>query len=847
MKHSQPQTKKSPHRSLFVLLTSTILVSSGASVFAQVAAPTKAEPAAENSVQLDDIVVSARKVSERAQDIPISMTTATANILAQQNIQAASSLDKFTPSLKMNALTDGPSSPTVALRGQVTSDSLLSVDQPIGLYRDGVYIARISGSFGRLFDTERVEILKGPQGTLYGRNTTGGAIVLYSVQPKIGEPVGGYVTARYGSKQTREFEGAINVPLGEMAAMRFSGSHANSDGFATSIQPNGNTTKIDRERSDSFRAILQANPRDDFRINIAGDWTNIKSRGLAARLTNIESLDALSQGGAGVLTEVALETRLAAGLDPDTTAFEVLVPQGDCAQQLATCDPAAIGAVLGAARNDLLNVAGGFKNRQTGGTAKSTDGRDYAFADIKTWGVAATLEYDIGEITLKSITAFRKTKSDTFNDLDGTPFDILQTETKLDQKQFSEELQATGRAIDGKLSWLVGGFYFTESGSDVAQTQNLAVLALFNPLVASPYTAIGYSTNSSVSGFGQATFNFTDRLSVTGGLRYTRDRKRMDLINVRTNDNLETADGNLNECLLPGNGALADGLLPQSLLTRDPVSGFAIGGQCLAKFNNTFSAWSYTAGFDYKPADNILVYAKTGRGFRSGGHNFRGRNIGVAYQPYQPETLTDFEVGVKSDLFGKRLRLNVSGYRSNYNNLQRSVTFFSNGTTAYSIANAGKAKITGLEVEATAIVSDDFKIGGTFGYVKPKYKVFVDKLGIDRSAEPFLYVPTYSYSAYANWDASLGNVGRLNLNVDWSWQSKSIYDVAANSTEPSYGLLGARASLALESVPVSISVFATNLLNKEYFSQPPLESSLGYVLKYSGRPRTVTAELKYSF
>jgi iron complex outermembrane recepter protein len=853
MKYSNFVMNKRQRRSLLLLLASTVLVSSGASVFAQTAAPAKQAPADTNTVTLDDIVVTARKVSERAQDIPISMTAVTASVLAQQNINSVASLEKFTPSLKMSSITDGPSSPSVALRGQITSDTLLSADQPIGLYRDGVYIARQSGAFGRLVDIERVEVLKGPQGTLYGRNTTGGAIVLYSVQPKIDEPVGGYVAARYGSQQSREIEGAINVPLGANAAMRISGIHANNDGFATSIQPNDTSNDIDQERTNSLRAIVQYNPRDDLRINIAADWANIKSRGMAARLTKFQPLDQLSDGAAGVLLNVALETRLAQGVDPETAAAEVFGPFDPAFTDPSSplYDPFSGFAVLDGARTDLLNAGAAFGKSQTGGTATALDGRNYAFADIKFWGVGATIEYDIGEVTLKSITAFRKTKSDTFNDLDGTAFNILQTETLLDQKQFSQELQATGRAIDGKLSWLVGAFYFKESGTDTAVTQNLGTLALFNPRVATPYTAIGDSTNSSISGFGQATYNFTDKLSVTGGLRYTRDRKRMDLINVRKLDNFRDKASNFAECLLPGQGPLGNGLLPQfpqSLLIRD-ATGAPVGGECLAKFNNVFSSLSYTAGVDYKPADNILVYAKTGRGFRSGGHNFRGRAIGAAYQPYEPETLTDYEIGIKSDLFGKRLRLNMSGYISSYNNLQRSVAAFVPETqsTTYSLANAGKAKISGVELEATAVVTDGLKIGGSFGYVKMKYKTFIDKRGVDRSAERFLNIPTYSYSLYTNLDVPVGDTARFNLNVDWAWQSDTAYDATPTSVEPSYGLLGARASLSVETVPISISVSATNLLKKEYFSQPPLDGSLGYVLQFSGRPRTVMAEIKYNF
>jgi iron complex outermembrane recepter protein len=847
MKYSHSVVIKRKPRSLLLLLASTVLVSTGTSVFAQTAAPADA-----NTIQLDDIVVVARKVTERAQDVPISMTAVTASTLARQNVNSVSALEKFTPSLKMSSVIEGTSSPAVALRGQITGDSLLSADQPIGLYRDGVYFARVTGAFGRLFDTERVEVLKGPQGTLYGRNTTGGAIVLYSVQPKLDEPVGGYVTARYGTTQSRELEGAINVPLGSKAAMRVSGIHANSNGFATSIRPNNTQTEIDKELTNSLRAIVQFNPRDDLRINFAADWTKIKTRVTAARLAKFRPLDQVNQGGGALLANVALETRLAQGIDPETAANEVFgaidpnSPLND--PNSPFYNPLAAFDVLNNARNDLLNVAGSFKARQTGGTATSLDGRDYSFADVRLWGVGATVEYDIGEITLKSITAFRKTKSDTFNDLDGTPFNILQTETLLDQKQFSEELQATGRAIDGKLSWLLGAFYFRESGTDTALTNSLATLGLFNPRVQSVYTALADQTNSSISGFGQATYNFTDRLSVTGGLRYTRDNKRMDLINVGKTDNLRDAASNLAACLLPGQGPLATGQFPESLLIRD-ATGAITGGQCLAKLNKSFSSLSYTAGFDYKPADNILVYAKTGRGFRSGGHNFRGRAVGAAYQPYDPETLTDYEIGIKSDLFGKRLRLNVSGYIAKYNNLQRSVAAFDIPTqsSTYSIANAGKAKISGIELEATAIVADDFKLGGTFGYVKAKYLTFVDKLGVDRSAEPFFQIPAYSYSVFANWDTPVGDSARLNLNVDWAWQSKLAYDSTPQAVEPSSGLLGARASLSIEQAGVSISVSATNLLNKEYFSQLPIENSLNYVLQFGGRPRTVMAEVKFDF
>jgi iron complex outermembrane recepter protein len=841
-------------RTALLLACGTILSCSGSAiVLAQAtatAAPDNGIVPDQGGVTIGDIIVRARKVSERAQDVPVSITTVTADVLAQQNILLGAALDKITPSLKMNALTDGPSSPTIALRGQVTSDSLLSVDQPIGLYRDGVYIARLTGSAGRLLDVERVEVLKGPQGTLYGRNTTGGAIVFYSVQPEVGGPAKGFVTGRYGTKNNREIEAAINVPLGDKAAARFSAGHSDSDGFGVHIRPNGSTTDIDKERTSLFRAILQANPSDNLRINIAGDFADIKSRGMAGRLTNIETVDVtnpgtpdfsvlpggLSGGAFGVLSSTALETLLAAGVDP----FDAL----------GQIDPTSSSFninLLQQARTDLLTASSRLQNRQTGGTAQSLDGRDFAFADVRAWGAAATLEYDVGDVTLKSISAFRKTKSDTFNDLDGTAFSILQTETLLDQKQFSQEIQATGRSFSDKLTWLLGAFYFRESGSDIALTQNLGAIAVFDPRVASPYNAIGSSVNTSISGFGQATYKFTDSLSFTGGVRYTADRKQMDLINTRS-FNFGAATSDLDNCLLPGQGALTAGLLPQSRLIRDAM-GVATGGQCVAEFNNKFSDWSYTAGLDFKPTENILLYAKTSRGFRSGGQNFRGRGFGAAYQPYRPETLTDFEIGIKSDWFGKRLRLNVSAYQSNYNDLQRFITFFSQElqATASSVANAGKARIKGLEAEATAIVTDDLKIGGTFGYVDPKYTVFTDQLGIDRRNERFLNILNYSYSLYANWNAPIGNVGRLNTNVDWSWQSSTPYDVLPNSVEPGYGLLGARVALKLDAVPLTIAVSGANLLNKDYFSQPPLENSLGYVFRYSGRPRTVNVELSYQF
>ncbi len=845
--------KNSARKTLTLLFSATMLASGNFGVaYSQQSTKADAkEDASTSEAQLDEIIVMARKVSERVQDIPISITVANAESLAQQNIQLGSALDKITPSLKMNSQVDGPSSPSITLRGQTASDALLSADQPIGIYRDGVYLARLTGSAGRLLDVARVEVLKGPQGTLYGRNTTGGAIVFYSVQPEVGGPLQGFLTGRLGSANNREIEGAINVPLGDKAALRFSAGHANTDGFGTRVLLANNTdTKIDKERTTLFRGILQYNPTDNLRINIAGDFADIKSRNMPGRITNFEAVDVtnpgtldgsvlpggLSEGAFGTLASVATENLLGAGVDPVIVGG--LITPGS---------PIFDINVFQQARTDILAASNALRERQTGGTAKSLDGRDYPFADIRVWGVAATLEYDIADMTLKSISAFRKTKSDTFNDLDGIAFNILQTETLLDQKQFSQELQASGRAFNDKLTWLIGTFYFRESGSDGTYTQNLNGLALLDPRVAVPYIAIGESVNTSIAGFTQATFKFTHNLSLTAGVRYTSDRKRMDLINTKS-FNTQTAVSNLNDCLLPGQGPLDVSLLPQSLLIRDEF-GVPVNGQCLAKFNNKFSDWSYTAGLDYKLSDTILLYAKTSRGFRSGGHNFRGRGFGATYQPYEPETLTDIEVGVKSDLFGKRLRLNLSGYRSNYNNLQRTVASFSRelNQTTYSIASAGKARIYGFEAEATAIVTDNLKLGGTFGYVDAKYKVFTDKRGIDRSKEPFLYVPSYSYSLYGNLDAPVAKLGVLNLNLDWSWQSSTAYDAGPNSTEPGYGLLGARVALKFDAAPLTLSIFGTNLLDKDYFSQTPLESSLGYVFRFAGRPRTINAELNYQF
>jgi iron complex outermembrane receptor protein len=356
----------------------------------------------------------------------------------------------------------------------------------------------------------------------------------------------------------------------------------------------------------------------------------------------------------------------------------------------------------------------------------------------------------------------------------------------------------------------------------------------------------GFIDNDSIGIYAQGTYHLTDRLSFTGGIRYSVDDK-----------GLETRNNNFNR---------TSGATTCSVVAGVPA--FTVGElvapvQCAFKRRDSFAGWSYTAGLDYKLGEDILIYAKTAKGFRSGGQNLRAPST-AAFLPFTPEVAYSYEIGFKGQFLDNRVRLNLAAYTTTVNDIQRSTLVsvppaVPGGVpgTATLLGNAGKARFRGVEAELTAQLFEGFTVSASGALIDPKYISYADLTG-DRSFERFSGVAEQQFSLGADYTTPVGDSARINLHVDYAWRGDvplDIYNfplnpengaIIAATTGPALGLLNARASVEFADM-FEISVFGRNITNQRKYVQNQLVAPIGYISATYNEPATygVTASVKF--
>jgi iron complex outermembrane receptor protein len=428
---------------------------------------------------LEEVVVTARKREENLQTTPISVTAFTAATLAQQGIETLVDLGQHVANLSMISGQGGGSTQTqISIRGVGQSDFILTSDQSVGVYLDGVYYPRSIGAALDLIDIERIEVLRGPQGTLFGRNTTAGAVQIISEGPR--DDFSGKAEITTGSFDRIDFKGSLNVPLGEKVATRISVASLNQDGYGQRFHDGTDGADTDVLAG---RVSLRASFTDAIQGDLIVDYSRKRGNGGLETLVNIDPTS------------------------PNLAFYNsFLVSQGlpPADERYITDDP-----------NDTW---AGSRNR------------DYN----EIFGAAATLEWRGAAATLKSITAYREMEVESGYDFDGTPYPLAEQNLNLDQNQFSQEFQLAGDAFGDRLDWIVGAFYFHE------QAEDLQDVPFYQPVIAQPdgsfvripggfsFTSFIDQKTESYAAYGQGTWRFTDAWSATAGLRYTDEEKTLD-------------------------------------------------------------------------------------------------------------------------------------------------------------------------------------------------------------------------------------------------------------------------------------------------------------------------------
>ena len=844
------------HRTRHALLATTVLslgLLGSNAAFAE--APVAAAPA--DQAGIADIIVTARKASESQQSVPVSVTALNTAALLNKQVLEVTDLARTAPSLTISTGGTGPSSIVyLAIRGQAQNSPNSLSDSSVGIYVDGVYVARpIVGNLGFL-DPAGAEVLRGPQGTLFGRNTTGGALILTSNQPK--NILEGSLKAGVGNYEQRSIEGMLNVPLSDEVAVRFAGRYSEHGGYFANTLAGYPQGSVNGEYI--ARGTLKWSPKAlPITLTITGEYVDYKDNGNATAVAAINPA-VLTQAGNGAYINSAFAENVTAAQLPSFTAANS--KWTDTFSQPRTGDP----------EIDRLHNT----NR-----VKST---------------SATFEWDMGGAKLKSITAYRTSFTQDSLDLQGVPSTAVAGSPPIafaqgclanvpaliatcqgafganyaaaitgafgpytaglvdarsafvstyNQSQFSQELQLSGKS--GQLDWQTGLYYFTESGDEQSRSWVFGGLARARTL--------SNFKSSSFGAFAQLNYHVTDALRLTGGFRYTWDKRSID----RHSTNDWSLPDPQEKCTVGANTGLTAATAP----CTDPASA-------------SFSYPAWTFGIDYRVDDQIFLYAKTSGASMSGG--FNSRTVFAPYtQQFQPETVRDIEVGVKGDFLNRRLRTNLSVFTSWQGNVQRIVNALVGTTLTQFVANAGKVRASGGELEVTAIPWTGMELTGSAAYLDAKYVAgsrienqgtTAAPINVDRSGEPVTQAP--------KWTLNLGftqkvptSVGEVSFHLDYAYTSSRAMDaataksIAQGGTQAAidataianrasiikgYGLLNGRIAFNLENPKIELSVWGRNLANQAWFTNVFNNyTGLGATIQFQGAPRTFGATVAYKF
>jgi iron complex outermembrane recepter protein len=772
-----------------------------------------------NTGALQEIIVTARKRYEDAQATPVAITTFSRQDLEDRGIDAIKELAGDTPSLAFQQSPYDTLGSFIGMRGQQQTDIVIVQTPPVAVYVDGVYHpTSLATSLNNFEGVQQIEVLKGPQGTLYGRNTTGGAINITTLLPDY-SGVNGTVKIGYGNYEQQSIAGSINLPLiANRATLNVNGQYVRHNGYGADL---GNGIPIENLENGIVRAALRLDLAERLQMIVRAEVSHARSTQNLNDLVYVQP--GFSIGAAAVATQLgymgAEDLNILGGLL--TTGVP---PAGTTTAQLATFFSdvnRGRTALAGYICPGCTNVRYATSSSLAAfGLPVNTPLVPDTEAELQTASVTGTYQLS-SDLYLKSITAYQYTQRRAVSSASASPFLLINgVGDSQDPHEITEEVQLGGSGFNEHLKWVAGYYFFTLTGYDNADP----VIELV-PLIANPVNNLDEYSDISNSAYGQATYAITSTTSFTGGLRYTSERTRL----VETSNN---AFG----CTVPG-------VAP----TGEP---------CIGRFYNEFNNTSYTAGIDWALTSDLFAYLKTSTGFRAGGTNQRGPAV-----PFKPETVTDYELGLKSEWFARRLRLNLDVYDSEYKDIQRSVYILYGGAIDTAIENAASARIQGVELETTVLPTDNFKVSANGAFTNPKYLKY---MGLSSTGVP-LNLAGNAFPNLSRWQGSVVATytipqvfGNLTMTMNYSYRSTTDYqpdnhaagfDSAVFTNQPGFGLLNGRLSQYLSAWDLRIGAWGKNLVNKVYAAGANdfTAAGLGYAYTIPGNPRTFGVDVQKTF
>jgi iron complex outermembrane receptor protein len=782
----------------------------------------------EQSYGIEEIIVTVQKREQSIQDVPIAVSAFDSAFLDDAGVDDVLELQFFVPGLTVYN-NQSLNQTNFNIRGVGTAGNSLSLESSVGIYVDGVYRSRQSSAISDLIDLERVEVLKGPQGTLFGKNTASGAVQFLTVAPRLDE-VGGYLEVNGGSESYGNVNGAINIPIADgVAAARLSGGFTQRDGYVDNITTG---TEINDKDRYLLRGQLLMLPSDTVSVRVIADYSEIDEKCCSASNRFDGPGDTIARF-------------LAAGATLPPTAklpgASFLLP-------------------IEALGGDIV-LADRFDDDET---AMDID----PFAKIEEWGVSAEINWDVGDtMTLTSVTSFRSYESEGFVDADFSSLDTLSASGgHAEQDTFSQEFRIAGTLGD-RVTYVGGAYYFDQD------LDNLTILRLGST---ANVLLTGGATNGNLVGgapgcaffgisaicddpafpedgqadnlssqdqtswaiFAQADINVTEALVATVGIRYLDEEKDMNVLFTESVFN-----------------PIWDAFTPLSPFVPNVED---------AKFKD--DEFTGTAKLSYFINDDFMTYASFGRGYKSGGTNIdRISPATGAPLLFDPETSDSYEVGFKADFMDKRLRVNAAAYLTKFDDFQAN-TFVGTG---FVLQNAGKIETKGFEVEVFALPAEWLTLTSGLAYVDAEYDSFLGGSCIrtpftaspdagepsfptvcDASGNTVPDTPEWTIFGSAHVEQRLGDGNLLygQLDINWKDDNPSGTDLDPNKAADAYTLANVRLGYRFSADRYDVSLWAKNVFDEDY-SNGAFNSVIreGSLTGYHTEPRTWGVTLRASY
>lgn len=745
---------------------------------------------AQEGFAIEEILVTSTRRTTSLQTTAAAVSAFSSDDLSVRSVNDIQDLSVLSPSTNVSFY---QGEAQVYIRGIGYSGIIGGTDSSTALHIDGVYMSRSSAAVPGFFDVDRVEIVRGPQGTLYGRNATSGSVNIITKKPTEEFSAEGSVTI--GNYDRYKVFGAVSGPLSDSVRARVAVQREDRSGYTTVIRPQSDpsatpvTDDIEDKSDITARATIEMDASEDVRITLTGDYYEADDAGVVWHFIN-----------AGT------------GSNPFM--------------------------------RNLLESGGHYLPEEK----SRTMGSDVNHINkLRVWGLTGKLEWALGDYSLTSLTAYKETRPLNKDDLDTTSgFGVDQLREE-DHSQFSQEFQISSPQGE-KLEWILGAYYFTEDNA----VRNEYFLPFVDEAFGLPsddgcclLKLNGESETEALAGFGEATYDITDRLEVVLGARYSWEKR--DGANLVVFENF-----------IPG---LLDNVAPFTDKNGNP------GG-------DSFSAFTPKFGLNFTVNDDVFTYATVSKGFKSGGFNTG------SYQntPFDPEKIWAYEVGVKADLFDQRLRVNAAAFYYDYKDLQIQDTEGNNTV----VRNAAKAKIKGVEIESTALLTEELTLdlnatwlharfsGGCLS--NPKFLTY-DSGGTNgcptnplTPATPnnlqnldgnhLFRAPDWTIAVGLQYTTDLANGGSLTFRGDYKWQDKTYLTnfnnpaIANPSAEQgSYDWARARVSYTNPTGNWQIAAFIDNITDEVVatnatFNGDIIDSTLTGSL---APPRTYGVEFKYTY